>query len=131
MERVHTEMVREPILRILQERKILSAKQIADELKAYYEKNGVPWASSEEEEKRFINSIKRVSLYVVLSSLEKEGLLTSVQARSAPVISTKCYWMFSKKEKVWMLSSEYQKYLENPDQWIIENEKIITRNCAS
>jgi len=131
MERVHTELVREPILKILSEKKVMSAKQIATELKNYYRETGVPWARSPEEERRFIESIKRVSLYVVLSSLEKDDLLVSIPARSAPVVSTNCYWMFSKKEKVWMLKSEYDKYLSDPSKWIDENKDIITSTCFS
>lgn len=99
MKRLHVDEVREPIIQLLRENGPMTIKQIADELTEIFRREG----KIEEGE-----TIRREALYVILSKLEKEGLLISMPAKEAPKLSDQ--WWLYKKDKAWMLVEDLEKY---------------------
>ncbi len=99
MRRLHVEDVREPIIRMLRKNGPMTIKQMAEELTELFRKEG----RLEEGE-----TIRREALYVILSKLEKEGILISMPAKDAPKLSEQ--WWLYKKDKAWMLVEDLGKY---------------------
>ena len=99
MKRLHVDDVREPIIQLLKENGPMTIKQIADKLTKKFQEEG----KLEDGE-----VIRREALYVILSKLQKEGLLISMPAKEAPKLRDQ--WWLYKKDKAWLLVEDLEKY---------------------